>query len=202
MSTKNILIWVIVGIVILGGIYLFDTKLGIFGNSAGIQGLDSEVPEENGIKTFSSPEYKISFDYTSKYIFLDRDLGSPEAPQKAIVMVEDTQRNRDILEGKVAEVGDGPTAITVDIFKNSTALTVDAWVDANTNWTSEGNMKEPVTVQGKTGVTYFWDGLYAGKSSVITDGLYTYVFSVTWITEEDQMVKDFEDLLGSVKFVN
>lgn len=198
MSTKNIIIWLIVGVLVLGGIYVLDNKFGITDDALGTQNIETD----SGIKTYSSPEYKVSFDYTSSYILLDREVGTLETPQKAIVIVEDTERNRDILEGRVAEVGDGPTAITIDVFSNPTNLTAEAWVEANTNWIMTGKTKESVTIGGKTGFTYFWDGLYAGKSSVITSGAYTYVFSVTWVTPEDQMVKDFENILSSVKFAN
>lgn len=174
----------------LGGDKVSETQVAVPGNTAETS------------KNYSSQEYGVIFEYPSTYILLENEAGTPENQQKALVMVEDNQRNRDILAGKVPEVGEGPTSITVDMYQNPKNLAPEDWVKENTNWIMSDKKKETVSVGGKSGFTYFWDGLYAGKSAVVVNGTHAYVFSVTWITADDQMVKDFEKILASVKFSN
>lgn len=199
MSTKNIIIWVIVGIIVLGGVYVLSPKT----FSPVVKVGEPEVMDQiasSTIKNYSSPEYGLSFQYPDGYILLEHEVGSPESPQKAIVIVEDNKSNRDILEGKVPEVGEGPTNITIDIFQNTKKLSVEDWVTEKASWILQNEKKEPITISGKPGFTYFWDRLFAGKSSIVTENNRTYIFSVTWITPEDKMLKDFQKILDSVKF--
>ena len=196
MSTKNLLILVVVGILILGAVY-------VLGDKSAYPNPLTNTPEINGeptIQTYSSPEYKIAFDFSTKYLLLERDSGTPEIPIKSILIIEDTKQNRDIAEGKLGETGEGPTSITVDIFTNTKDSSVEDWVKENTGWMTGGNAKNPIDIDGKSGLVYHWDGLYAGKSAVVVSGNNIYVFSVTWITPEDQILQDFQTLLSTVKF--
>jgi hypothetical protein len=62
-------------------------------------------------------------------------------------------------------------------------------------------LSESFQVGGVSANTFIWDGLYMGKTTVVSQGAYVYVFRVTYLSREDQLLQDEETLLKSVKFL-
>lgn len=152
------------------------------------------------MKTYRNDDMGISFSYDPLYYLKEREVGTKERPQTAIVLVEDTNENRAILDGVSTEVREGPTAITVDIYENDRGLSPLAWAEQDTNWSTGMKTTEPASVGGESGISFLWDGLYPGKSVILTKGTKTYVLSVTWLTPEDRIRVDFDALVASVRF--
>ncbi len=189
MSNKFIT-WLIVAVVLIGGIWYFG------------RGGIAEAPKQSTVP-YSLAEYKISFEHPSRlYLKEVSNAGTPESPQLAVVLVEDTQMNRDILDGKSELGGEGPTAIAVEVYQNPDGLEAEAWAKQGTNWTVSDEKLTPIVVAGQKGISFNWDGLYQGKSLIVTKGTLAYVFSVTWLTPEDQLIKDFDMVLNSVKLAD
>lgn len=181
-------IWLLVAVVLLGGIWFLG------------RGKEGAEPKQSMV-AYSSAEYKVSFEHPSGLYRKEfTNMGTPEKPQLAVVLVEDTQVNRDILDGKSELGGEGPTAITLDAYQNPDELSAEEWANQDTNWALSDKATTPVSVAGQSGFSFNWDGLYQGKSVVVTKGKLAYVFSVTWLTPEDQIIKDFDMVLNSVAF--
>lgn len=150
---------------------------------------------------YSSAEYKVALEYPSGlYLKEIPNAGTVESPQLAVAMVEDTQVNRDILDGKSIEGGEGPTAIVLEAYQNPAGLSAEKWAEQSTNWTVSAKNVQPATVAGQDGVLFNWDGLHQGKTIIVTKGKLAYAFSVTWLTPEDQLIKDFDMVINSVVF--
>ena len=189
MANKFI-VWLVVAVVLLGGIWYF-------GRSGEV------VAPKQSMVPYSSVEYKISFEHPSGlYLKEIPNAGTPESPQLAVVLVEDTQVNRDILDGKSELGGEGPTAIAVEVYQNPDGLEAQAWAEQGTDWTVSDEKLTPIVVAGQEGISFNWDGLYQGKSLIVTKGTLAYVFSVTWLTPEDQLIKDFDMVLNSTKLAD
>lgn len=187
MNNKFIIL-LVVAVVLLGGVWYFG------------RGGEVVTPKQS-LVPYSSVEYKISFEHPSGlYLKAIPNVGTPENPQLAVVLVEDTQVNRDILDGKSVEGGEGPTAITVEAYQNPDGLSPQKWAEQDPNWKMSDEDLSPVKVGGQDGIAFNWDGLYQGKSLIVTKGTLAYVFSVTWIAPEDQLIKDFDMVLNSVVF--
>jgi hypothetical protein len=154
--------------------------------------------QEAQMQSYESPTYGLSFAYPLGYYLKERE-APEERPQLSLVMVEDTQENRDVIEGRATEAREEPTAITVDVYPNPDRLPAEDWVRADTNWTVRTSEAAPIGRGSVTGVTYSWSGLYEGKSVVISEGMRTYVFSVTWLTPEDAILASFDQVLASVE---
>lgn len=152
------------------------------------------VPE---IQRYESVQYGLSFEYPKNYYLKER-VG--ERPSLALVLVEDTQENRDLLNGVSTEAREGPTSITVEVYENPQQLSAEEWMRELTNWGTGAQEVTPTTIAGTQGLRYRWSGLYEGESTLLTQGAFTYIFSVTWLTPSDAMILDFEELLGSVRF--
>ena len=96
---------------------------------------------------------------------------------------------------------EGPPMITIDVYDEAQAPTAEAWIAQSTNWILVDKPQEHVQVDGIDGVLFYWDGLYAGKSAVVLHHNRAYVFSVNWLTTEDRLLADYEQLLSSVKWL-
>ena len=157
------------------------------------QGKESMVPYENAA-------YDISFQYPSSLYVREVEAGTPDNPQHAIVLVKDTEENRALLDGTSETATEGPTAITIDIYENEDGLSVRDWVQESTNWTVANSGANDAEVAGKQGISYGWSGLYEGTSYVIPYNDRMYVFSVSWLSPDDQIVRDFNMVLMTTVF--
>jgi hypothetical protein len=153
-----------------------------------------------GMHAFTSDELGVRFRYPDLYYLREAEVGTAARPQRAIVLVEDTQENRDLLDGVPTAAREGPTSIMIDVYANPRDLSARDWALAQTNWIARAGPLTPVEVAGEAGISYGWDGLYAGRSAIVTRAGHAYVFSVTWMTDQDRILEDYEALLASVRF--
>ena len=152
-----------------------------------------------GFLLHQNEEYGLSFQYPEGlYLHERKDAGTPERPQLSLFLVEDTEENRDVLEGRNTTPREGPIGITVDVYQNPEELSASEWVQDDTNWTVATSQAEPVTINGRQGVSFTWSGLYEGRTVVLTKGDKAYVFSSTWMSEEDWTLRDFDTIVGSL----
>lgn len=189
MNTKTAIAVVVALVVVGAGFYFFNNAQAP---------VIPETGEKAAMLPYKNEAFGLSFEYPSTLYMLERsDVGTPEAPQLALFLAENTEENRDVLEGKSTEPREGPTGIAVTVFPNKENLSASDWVKNDTNWTVANSGATPVVVNGNEGVSYTWSGLYEGRTVVLTKGDKAYVFSVTWLTPEDQIIKDFEMVLNS-----
>ncbi|MES2437056.1 MAG: hypothetical protein V4519_03510 [Patescibacteria group bacterium] len=147
------------------------------------------------LKSYQNIEHSIGFVYPSTYTLTQKELGNAERKHLRITLVSDTT---------VRENSEGPTSINFDIYQNNLdKQTIASWVK---NY-SESNFKQSVvegkyastTVAGKEAITYTWDGLYQGDSYVFAHATNIIMASVTYLTPEDTIKKDFETILSNLK---
>lgn len=192
MNTKGIAIGIAV-VIAFGAFFVYGQQTGMLTNDAFTPSQEQNVSFE----TYLNSAYGIAFQYPSNLYLSARESGTPERPQLGIVLVEDTETNREYIAGTAATVGEGPTAITVDVYPNPENLTAKDWAAKETTWSVANAEAVPVNVNGAEGVVYTWSGLYEGRTVILTKESKAYVFSVTWLTPEDQLLKDFDMVLTS-----
>ncbi len=190
-------VFVVVGsvlVLLVGGFYVLNAY--IYHAKQGPVEID-----QSQNSSYTNAAYQLSLVYPRGYFFKEKiDAGTKDLPQLSLVLVEDTPQHRALLNGEVTGAMEGPPSITIDVYTNEPRqLSVDAWVSARMNWMKNFTTEPTQTmVGGVPGLVYLWDGLYPGKSIVVSTGPYIYVFSVTWLSPDDQMLKDFDAVLGSV----
>lgn len=187
MSTNKLIVGILVLGVILGAIIYSGGK--------------PNIPKVTSVetRTYVSDTLGIKFDYPSNYILDEKNTGSPERGRYTITLIENTPGNQDLISGKVQ--GEGPVAITIDIFQNDLdKYTAEKWIMGvnDSNFKLGNGETASTTVGNMKGLEYSWSGLYEGKSHVISTSNYIYMFSVTRMTPDDQILKDFDALLNSV----
>ena len=101
------------------------------------------------------------------------------------------------------EGGEGPTAITIDIFQNDIdKQSIMDWMTGtnDSNYKLGDGAYVRTTVGDVDALVYTWSGLYEGKTTVFAHGDDIIAVSVTWLTPTDGMLADYQLLLDSFTF--
>jgi hypothetical protein len=157
--------------------------------------INTEVTQNQDVKTYATSTYGISFEYPKNYLITEREVGGAQRGHYSIVLISEE-------DSAPRENSEGPTSINIDIFQNNldkqTAL---GWItgSSNSNYKLGDGVLASTTVDGKEALSYNWSGLYEGRTVTYANEDFVYAFSVTRITPEDQIIKDFDQLLKTVK---
>jgi hypothetical protein len=187
MNSKSVLLWVVIGLVIIIGAVV------ILMPSA--DEIESDNPDLGQVQTksYENEAYGLSFMYPSTYEINEREVGDAHRGHYSIAVLENVA---------IPENGEGPTAITLDIFQNNLdRQTVSDWIknSNNSNYKLSHDILATTTIAGKEGLSYTWDGLYRGESVVFEHKDSIIMLSVTSLTPEDKIRKDFETVLSTLK---
>jgi len=149
--------------------------------------------------TYESTYGNLQFQYPSGYFIKESDQRTSDQPQYTIVLFEDTQENRDLVEGRNTTPREGPPTITVDIYANSQNLTPSQWIKKSTYW-DRIEKDSDTLLSGTHAEIYNFDGLYAGKLTIAAKDDFMYIFSVGWTDPNAQMVRDYDMVINAVQF--
>ncbi|HVU75535.1 MAG TPA: hypothetical protein VHD38_01700 [Candidatus Paceibacterota bacterium] len=145
-------------------------------------------------KSYESTAYGISFSYPETYTLQESDIS--EGAKHHEISLIDTKA----LASAPSE-SEGPTAMTFDIYP-ANGKDTETWIEqtqaSNFNLSVDKQMHD-ATVDGTPAVAYTWDGLYRGNSFVFAHKGNIVMASVTYMTTDDQILKDFTGVLKSVQ---
>lgn len=159
-----------------------------------------EVPSEELSQTYDSDTLGIRFTYPGNYRLEERDLSDGHRAHISLVLTEDTEENRRILDGDIPT--EGPPAITLDFYQNPEGYDPVTWMqgDSRSNFKLSNGAYKQVTFAGKEGVFYQWDGLYRADNVVVSHRDLMLSMAVTYINSGDRIRSVFNDILGSLAF--
>lgn len=185
----------VLAVIALGGYWLLQGGSDLAGNSPA-----TTTPQTEGIsgtRSYTSTEYGISFTYPARYVLAERDAeGSAQRKHHIITLTDE--------EYVPPVAGEGPTAITIEMFQNDIdKQTTEGWIrnSSNSNFKlSLDNKLSSTTVAGQSALSYTWDGLYRGDTIAIARPAYVYAFSVTYQSPEDAIRNDFNALIAGTVF--
>lgn len=148
------------------------------------------------MRTYSSAEYGISFSYPSRYLLAEHDsLGSALRKHHAITLL----RREDL---PLPENGEGPPAITIDIYQNNLdKQTTEQWIrnSSASNFKLGSGLLTRTTVSGLPALSYNWSGLYEGTTVAVAEPNWIYAISGTYMDANSPIVRDFKALTESVR---
>ncbi len=150
---------------------------------------------------YDSEKLGVRFKYPTKYFVETKELGDGHRGHLTIILTEDTEENRLVREGK-SPGREGPTAITFDFYQSPEESTPIGWMkrDGASNFKLSDGTFEKITLAGKEGVSYSWDGLYEADTVVVAHQDYIVSMVVTYISPIDEIRKDFREILGQMEF--
>lgn len=142
------------------------------------------------INLYANGTYGISFPYSDAYLVSEGERGTPQHPHYAIVLT-----HKDDVTLPVG--GEGPTTITIDIYDVDSLTTLEQWLAT----TPESNLglgsgkTIPLVVGEQDALTYRWSGLYEGITTVLLHNERIVTLTVTYLSPEDQIIKDYQVLV-------
>ena len=156
-------------------------------------------PEPSGaaerLVTYRNEQFGFSFGYPERYALEEKgNVGDGHRARYAFVI---TEKNTVVPQG-----GEGPTAITLNVFQNLEGYEPLQWAQgmSYSNWKLGDGKHTNVTVAGRDAVAYRTTGLYETMNYVFADGDAIYMLSVTWLTPQDDIIRAFARVKGSFEF--
>jgi hypothetical protein len=161
--------------------------------------VQTSAPRADAPKTYTSTENGVTFWYSPLYFLEEKNTGTTRNPERTIALIEDTKENRELFSSSQSAGRDGPTDIIIRIADNPKKLTASEWARQDSNF---DDTQKPVktSVGGEDAVSFFWDGLYASKTTVVVSGGRVYSFTVSWGKSTDRIITDYNALISSVVF--
>jgi hypothetical protein len=141
----------------------------------------------------------VSFDYSSAFGEVVKNNNTTNKGQPNIVIFEQNEGAKAFFNGAGKVQSEAPPTITVHVYEKGTEDTNSFLKKAAPYIHSKGEGR-PVILSGQNALSYSWDGLYKGDSVAFTRGNVVYLFSVTYITTEDILVKEYESIVNKVRF--
>lgn len=158
-----------------------------FSGKRAVQSSDIRV----ATSTYSNTSLGISFMYPDSYALQERDITINKDEVHIITL---TQKGVVIPEN-----GDGSTAITLSVFTTVKGVSLPGWLQATVG--AEGSFDyQKATLGGETALEYTATGLYESDNIAAIHSGHGYIFSSTWSSHEDHILKDFSSLLSTVSF--
>ena len=195
MNSKQILMGIVALAVLAGGgYYLYNSA-----TPETPENTDGNAEEEVVLTTFSSDELGLSFDYPASYTLETQADGNEERSWTTLVIIEASIRE----EYEASGAMEGPPAITVQVFENIEGYELEEWI-TTTSYSNYKLATDEVLLEGEVGGeparAYAYSGLYENNSIVVAHEGKIYMFTVSWLTQDDKNIYDFGNLLESVNF--
>ncbi len=143
---------------------------------------------------YTNATYGISFVYPKAYVLSEIDVPG-ERKHHVIVLT----RKEDL---PLPANGEGPPAITIDIFQNDIDKhTTESWIrnTSSSNFKLGEGRLASTTISGMPALSYRWSGLYEGTTIALAQPNWVYAFSVTYFEMGATIVQDFVAVRDSVR---
>lgn len=166
-----------------------------------------EEVEKNGEswKRYESEEHAVSFEYRSLpngYTLSEQKVDTnTEHNALASYVLMNTEEYTAFHES--TESREAPPSITLSVFANPDAVTVEEWVKTNTSVSHFDATKAkliPMKVGGVEGYLYNAEGLYPMSNVVVAREGKIYLLSGSYIARTDKIYRDFDAVLYSIAF--
>jgi hypothetical protein len=159
-----------------------------------------QLSHNAGIDAKQATIGEVSFAYPSHYGVYEKVNSPYTKALNTVVWYENTIPNQNFFAGKTPSPSEPPTALSLDIFANEKNSSPKEFLMSDRPYMFGKGDGVSVTINGKQGLVLDWDGLYRGKSVVFNHDGKLYIFSVTYNSPQDEMVRNFDLMMGSVSF--
>jgi hypothetical protein len=155
----------------------------------------------NGLYSYASKVYSFSFQYPEQYVLDEKNVSTTKEKRHTFTLI--TQTDKELMNAIGNNTDAVPTSITIDVFPEAaTTQDVPTWVKNNaaSNFKlSKNKVLATTTLAGIPAYAYTWDGLFGANSVAFAYKGNIIVASMTYITAQDVIWKDFGTVLQSIK---
>ena len=147
---------------------------------------------QTGFLTYQKLQYGISFAYPSYYALSEVTDARTDTFSATLISASAT----------IPINSEGPPSISMEAFPNLAHVPLEQWLVAHaaqSNYLLPGVSSTSITVAGLPAISYIWSGLYNGRSVAFSSGDNIFIFTGTYDSPEDQIKKDFDVFLGTIK---
>ena len=145
---------------------------------------------------YNSDALQLAFSYPNNYILTEHHEGGAERRWDIIVLADESTL-------PPPQNSEASPTITIIVLDNLEGQTLEQWVhgSAFSNFKLGGDALASTTVDGEPAIAYRSSGLYENDAVAVAHGAKIYFFSTGWLGESDVIRQDFQDILGSIRFV-
>jgi hypothetical protein len=147
------------------------------------------------IQTYSNDTYGISFSYPDYYLVTERELGNGERDHFSLTLMQKGDAN-------IPPNSDGPAVISLDIYQNNLdTLGIERWLKEHnaSNFKLSNGQYQTFELEGRPAVSYHWSGLYEAEAVAFEHAGNIVAVSGQYISPEDQILKDYQNLIQSIR---
>jgi hypothetical protein len=141
----------------------------------------------------------ITFLYPKTYVFESYPQEDEEGPWQDFVLVAEADK----ISADQNGASEGPVSIGVSVFPNPDQKKLEEWVrtskHSNFDISADGQLS-PSSIGGQPALAYRYSGLYETDAVAVSWQDQIFILSVGWITADDSIRSDFENLLKTVTF--
>lgn len=188
MNTRYISIALILLVIIAGGLFFAERAVAP----------ENGAQNQSGLQKYSSEKYGISFSYPETYELNEVDApGNGMRIHHSVVLINKADL-------PLPADGEGPPAITIDIYQNNLDnQTTEGWIkntSASNFKQSEGKLTE-TKISGLPALSYRWSGLYEGTTIALAQPNWVYTFTVTYLEMGADIIQDFVKIRDNARIV-
>jgi hypothetical protein len=178
----------------VGGFFLYQQRSLLF--PASILEEPTQTISKREQEQYTNATYGISFSYPTSYVLTEMDAPGSEMRKHHVITL---MRKEDL---PLPERGEGPPAITIDIYQNNLdKQTTEGWIrnSRESNFKLGEGRLASTTISGFPALSYRWSGLYEGSTIVLAEPNWIYAFTVTYLEMGAPIVQDFVALREGVQ---
>lgn len=183
----NLTVFVIILALIAGLLYMQDSAR-------------STEPVPTIVDAVKATVAGVELAYPKNYGVYEKTNSPVTKTMSTVVWYENTESNRSFFNGGTTAASEPPVTMSLDVYENTNNLSPKDLLGADAAYMFAKSSGTPIVVGGAQGILLDWDGLYKGKSIMVNHKGLLYVFSVTSITNEDIILRDFDLLISSIIF--
>ncbi|MDB5187971.1 MAG: hypothetical protein JWO50_491 [Candidatus Kaiserbacteria bacterium] len=156
---------------------------------------------KSGLKSYTSDEFGISFNYPQDYLLFDNHEQSEQNIFHSFVMAPDGPVRQAIIRAEAGIGGEGPESVVITFINNPKSLSLEQWIKTSNNAYSNYHADEPssaltaATVAGVPAFKYHSDlGLYASDYAAFQKGKW-----IVLVSAPSDLKNEFNTVLTSIK---
>jgi len=156
--------------------------------------LSKTIPSSE-MATYTSGKYGFSFTYPNTYELSEKEVGNTERGHYSITLIPKESL-------PLPEAGEGPTAITIDVYQNDIDnLDLFEWITTTefSNFKLSNGTYVTTSIGKIPAARYAWSGLYEAHVVVFERPGAIVAVTGTYIAPTDKIVSDFEALVQSIE---